>query len=225
MSYNIDEMKTISTSASAFESFIRKDFLLIDKSEYAYSLLTAKDEPVFRFMARPRRFGKTLFVSMLEAALEGRRELFDELYLGKSDYDFHPYPVIHLDMSHVTATEGIETFKSSLTDYIKDRVKKYNLPIERYAYSPAELFNAAINELAEKTGEDVCVLIDEYDTILTRSLTKQGWRGDKGSYKGALFKTEAELRQDSSSIHHRDNKVLQPIDIQRAEQSEGLNIR
>ena len=118
MGYNIDEMKTIDTSTSTFEDFIRSELLYVDKSRYAYDILSSKEATIFRFMARPRRFGKTLFVSMLEAALEGKRELFDGLYLGKSDYDFHPYPLLHLDMSRVTATEGIETFKSSLTDYI-----------------------------------------------------------------------------------------------------------
>ena len=134
---------------------------------------------------------------MLEAALEGKRELFDGLYLGKSDYDFHPYPLLHLDMSRVTATEGIETFKSSLTDYIWSCVRKYDLPIERYMYSPVELFNAAINELAEKTGEEVCVLIDEYDTILTRSLTNRDGEEIRAVTRGLYSK----LKPNSDNIH------------------------
>ena len=197
MGYNIDEMKTIDTSTSTFEDFIRNELLYVDKSRYAYDILSSKEATIFRFMARPRRFGKTLFVSMLEAALEGKRELFDGLYLGKSDYDFHPYPLLHLDMSRVTATEGIETFKSSLTDYIWSCVRKYDLPIERYMYSPVELFNAAINELAEKTGEEVCVLIDECDTILTRSLTNRDGEEIRAVTRGLYSK----LKPNSDNIH------------------------
>ena len=62
MGYNIDEMKTIDTSASTFEKFIKGDLLYVDKSEYAYALLSSRQAANFRFMARPRRFGKTLFV-------------------------------------------------------------------------------------------------------------------------------------------------------------------
>ena len=129
MGYNND-VDRIDTTTSRFESFVKSGMLYVDKSMYAYSLLSAEEPSVFRFIARPRRFGKSLFVSMLEAALEGKRELFDGLYLGSSDYDFHPYPVIHLDMSMLTVTDGADVFRRSLTGHIWDAAKKYDLPIE-----------------------------------------------------------------------------------------------
>ena len=107
---------------------------------------------------------------MLEAALEGKRELFDGLYLGSSDYDFHQYPVIHLDMSMLTVTDGADVFRRSLTGHIWDAAKKYDLPIERFTFSPSDLFMAAIMALHEKTGEKVAILIDEYDSPLNESL-------------------------------------------------------
>ena len=148
-------------------------------------------------MARPRRFGKTLFVSMLEAALEGKKELFEGLYLGKSDYDFHPYPVIHLDMSRVTATDGADVFRQSLTKYIWQSVERYNLPIDEYRFSPADLFDAAINTLSKKTGEEVAILIDEYDSPLTRSLTNKDGEEIRAVTRGLYSK----LKPNSDKIH------------------------
>ena len=148
-------------------------------------------------MARPRRFGKTLFVSILEAALEGRKELFEGLYLGKSDYDFHPYPVIHLDMSRVTATDGADAFRQSLTKYIWQTVERYNLPIDEYRFSPADLFDAAINTLSKKTGEEVAILIDEYDSPLARSLTNKDGEEIRAVTRGLYSK----LKPNSDKIH------------------------
>ena len=169
MDYNID-VRTISTSSSLFESYVRNEWLYVDKSEYAYKLLTMAEDPVFAFMARPRRFGKSLFVSMLESALMGKKEMFEGIYLGSSGYDFHPYPVIHLDMSKPTATDGADVFRRSLTMHIAEAMSKYGIDLSEYMFSPSDLFMGAIKELNARTGERVAILIDEYDNPLTGTL-------------------------------------------------------
>ena len=163
-------MKPVNTTSSDFTAFIKGDMLYVDKSEHAYRMLTMKGSTTFLFMARPRRFGKSLFVSMLEAALMGKREMFEGLYLGSSDYGFHPYPVIHLDMSKPTATDGADVFRRSLTMHIAEAVSKYGIDPSEYMFSPSDLFMGAIRELNARTGERVAILIDEYDNPLTSTL-------------------------------------------------------
>ena len=172
MSYTTDDMKNVNIGISSFSSLIEDGLVYVDKSKYGYDLLKAESARFF-FIARPRRFGKSLFVSMLEAALMGKREMFEGLYLGSSDYDFHPYPVIHLDMSKPTATDGVDVFRKSLTLHIAEAVSEYGLDLSKYMFSPSDLFMGAIKELNAKTGERVAILIDEYDYVLTSTLDKK----------------------------------------------------
>ena len=169
MDYNID-VKAIETTSSLFEEFIEGDMLYVDKSEHAYRMLTMKGSTTFLFMARPRRFGKSLFVSMLEAALTGKKEMFEGLYLGSSDYGFHPYPVIHLDLSSISSEgSSADNFSRQLNRIIADTVRPYSVDVDLYDEPGNNLYNA-IQGIYRKTGERVAVLIDEYDNPLTSSL-------------------------------------------------------
>ena len=168
MDYNID-VRTISTSSSLFESYVRNEWLYVDKSEYAYKLLTMAEDPVFAFMARPRRFGKSLFVSMLESARMGKKEMFEGLYLGSSDYDFHPYPVIHLDMSKISDSDIYEDVRADLVDMLSAVGERFGIDLD-VSRTPAACLQKLIEGIYRKTGERVAILIDEYDSILTNSI-------------------------------------------------------
>ena len=88
-----DDMKDLEMSQSYFAAFRDDDTLYVDKTEYAYRLVRKKKG--FYFISRPRRFGKSLFCSMLEALFEGKKELFEGLYIAeKTDYDFEKLPVL-----------------------------------------------------------------------------------------------------------------------------------
>ena len=169
MDYNID-VKAIETTSSLFEEFIKGDMLYVDKSEHAYRMLTMQGSTTFLFMARPRRFGKSLFVSMLESALMGKKEMFEDLYLGSSDYGFHPYPVIHLDLSSISSEgSSADNFSRQLNRIIGDTVRPYGVDVDLSDEPGNNLYNA-IQGIYRKTGERVAVLIDEYDNPLTSSL-------------------------------------------------------
>ncbi len=90
-------MKRIETGNSSFEKLIASGNLYVDKTRYIYSLLT--DGGTYYFLSRPRRFGKSLTLSTLEAVLKGKRELFKGLYIDSTEYDWKEYPVIHIDFS------------------------------------------------------------------------------------------------------------------------------
>ena len=84
-------MKKIATGNPSFPSLIKNDFVYVDKTKYIYDLLEKGDK--FFFISRPRRFGKSLFCSTLEALFKGERDLFEGLYIDSTDYAFTPYPV------------------------------------------------------------------------------------------------------------------------------------
>ena len=94
-------MKRITSSVYTFENIIRGHFLYVDKTEHIWKLVAPPQE--MYFLSRPRRFGKSLMISTLKALFEGRKELFDGLAISKKNYDWKPYPVIHLDMGNCSA--------------------------------------------------------------------------------------------------------------------------
>jgi len=152
-------MKKISTSTYTFKDLIEGECLYVDKTEYLYRLVS---EPKGQFfLARPRRFGKSLTVSTLDSIFSGEAELFKDLIIvQKYHYDFEPYPVIHLDFS-VLETGTVEELAEALLDWMKNTADKYHLTLEED--HPVRGFRKLIREMNQVTGKKVVLLIDEYD--------------------------------------------------------------
>ena len=91
-------MKRLTCSQYDFEKMVKEDFLYIDKTEYIWQMISSGS--CGYFLARPRRFGKSLLLSTLKAVFEGKRELFKGLALYDKSYDWKQYPVIHLDLGN-----------------------------------------------------------------------------------------------------------------------------
>ncbi|MDY5499625.1 MAG: AAA family ATPase, partial [Sphaerochaetaceae bacterium] len=87
--------KNLSTTISSFQELREKGALYVDKTSYLASMVMGMDK--LYFLSRPRRFGKTLTVSTLEAIFQGKRELFKGLAIDSLDYDWKIYPIIHID--------------------------------------------------------------------------------------------------------------------------------
>src|ERR1700730_6224100 len=81
---------------STFRALRESNYLYVDKTKYAYDLITGGRR---FFLSRPRRFGKSLLVSMLKEVLLGKKELFEGLWIAQSDYQWKEYGVIVLDFS------------------------------------------------------------------------------------------------------------------------------
>jgi hypothetical protein len=94
-------MKYLSRNISDFSTMITGNYLYVDKTRHIYNLYATGDR--FHFLSRPRRFGKSLFVSTLKELFSGNRELFKELWIYHSPYNWQPYKVIHLDFSIIAA--------------------------------------------------------------------------------------------------------------------------
>ncbi|MDR2466816.1 MAG: AAA family ATPase, partial [Prevotellaceae bacterium] len=106
--------KKLPTGIQTFEKIREENRLYVDKTKYLVNLI---DSDSIYFLARPRRFGKSLTISTLEAMFSGKKELFKGLYAEEfmNRADYYPSPVIRLDMSRVTTNEGIRTVADSVS--------------------------------------------------------------------------------------------------------------
>ena len=141
----------------SFEDIINGGYVYIDKTAYVYKLVS--EGKVF-FLSRPRRFGKSLLVSTLEAYFQGRKELFKGLAIEKLEKEWLEYPVIHLDMSGKTYLDA-----NSLTAHLGSILEPYEsiYGSDKQDRDPDERFSYLIRRACEQTGRKVVVLIDEYD--------------------------------------------------------------
>lgn len=149
-------MKDINTSTFSFDKIIKGNFLYVDKTDYVWNLV--RPDAGEYFLSRPRRFGKSLLVSTLKAIFQGRRELFKGLAIDKVDYDWKPYPVIHLDFGAcmaVTEDELATFLELRLEECASDHKLVLTAP------TPQERFIELVKKLAN--DGQVVILVDEYD--------------------------------------------------------------
>ena len=144
-----------------FETIRKEGYLYVDKTKYIVDFRTKKMRNIF--LSRPRRFGKSLFASTLQAYFEGRKELFEGLAIADYEKDWVKHPVLHFDMS------GAKHFdEEGLKHYLDLQLKPFE---QLYGKDEDELYpNDRLNGLVERahkqTGEKVVVIIDEYDAPL-----------------------------------------------------------
>ncbi|MDR1608064.1 MAG: ATP-binding protein [Deltaproteobacteria bacterium] len=157
-------MKKLPTGKQNFERIINGGHVYVDKTEHIYNLI-GLDVPLF--LSRPRRFGKSLLVSTMEHIFLGDRDLFKGFWLYNSDYDWQPYPVIHLDLSRVNS-ESPEKLENNLVLNLSYIASKAQLPIR--GDNCGAIFDSLIIDLANKFGKRVVVLIDEYDSPILNNI-------------------------------------------------------
>ena len=161
--YN-EDMRNVTTSNSVFEEMIRDGSVYVDKTEYIYKLVSGKER--FCFISRPRRYGKSLFCSTLYALFDGKRELFRDLYIGSTDYDFRSYPVIHLDFSGMDLS-SFDNFLSCLRRNIRKEAERNGIRLEDG--SPAAMLDELLDRIFLDKGLAV-IIIDEFDSPMTGAI-------------------------------------------------------
>lgn len=146
-----------------FSEVIRRGCIYIDKTALIYDLVTSGK---IYFLSRPRRFGKSLLVTTLEAYFSGRKELFDGLAINGLEKDWIQYPVLHFDFSG-TKYLSAEDLEGQFRIQLGRWEEKYGSnPVEK---TPAERFQGIIRRAYEKTGKQLVFLVDEYDAPLLDS--------------------------------------------------------
>lgn len=147
-----------------FEDLIEGGYIYVDKTDLIYQLV---DTGKYYFLSRPRRFGKSLLTSTLEAFFLGKKELFKGLAIEKKETKWERHPVFHLDFSGETYNKA-ENINHKLEIYFSQWERQYGKnPIEEgFGNRLAGLIQRAY----EKTGKKAVILIDEYDKPLTDTI-------------------------------------------------------
>ena len=147
-----------------FEDLRRNGYKYVDKTNFVYKLA---DEGKYYFLSRPRRFGKSLFLSTLEAYFQGKKELFDGLAISDLETEWKKYPIFHIDLNTANFREK-DSLYSVLNDYLTGWEDKYGTR-ESEVTLPLR-FKGVIARAAEKEGRGVVILIDEYDKPILQTL-------------------------------------------------------
>jgi hypothetical protein len=149
----------------SFSNIRRNGYLYVDKTAYIPLLL---QNGRYKFLSRPRRFGKSLLVSMLESFFSGERELFNGLKIDRlMPEEWESHPVIHLDFSgedYVSAGVLDNKLHSSLERY------ESAIGIQTANATFSERFRNIVRTLHASTGRQVVVLVDEYDNPITAAI-------------------------------------------------------
>ncbi len=147
-----------------FKALIEEEYIYIDKTQYIQKLLDTGAK--FSFLARPRGFGKSLFLSTLRYFYEGQRHLFKGLAIDSYDWDWAEYPVLYLNLNAVRIPDK-ENFDKFFEQTFKEWEKKYGVDVENKSLSLR--FEAVLEAAHKKTGKKAVILIDEYDKPLLGS--------------------------------------------------------
>ena len=148
-----------------FETIRTEGYVYVDKTEFLVNLI---DTGKIYFLARPRRFGKSLTISTFEALFSGKKELFKGLYAEEflNRKDFHSGPVIRLDMSEITTDYGIEGVRESILNLTRKVANKLNVALSETQLC-GDLLSELITETYKQYNQKVVILLDEYDKPYT----------------------------------------------------------
>ena len=154
------ELKRLPVGIQTFSNIIEDDMLYIDKTEYIWNMIHLSN---YIFLSRPRQFGKSLLVSTLQAYFEGRKDLFNGLYIDSVEKEWTEYPVLRFSMA-----SGKHMEKDQLERYIGKRLENYEkiYGITKPAIDNNDRLTELIQTAYKKTGKKVVILIDEYDAPL-----------------------------------------------------------
>lgn len=147
-----------------FEKIISEGYVYVDKTQYIYDIVSRGQ---FYFLSRPRRFGKSLLLTTIEALFRGKRELFRGLAIDSMEWDWQPHEVLHLDLN-VRNYVDETSLRTILERHFSEWEKKYGMVAQSDIVE--DRFIEIIKKAYEISGRGVVVLIDEYDKPLVNTL-------------------------------------------------------
>lgn len=177
-------MRKYPVGIQSFESLRKEGYLYIDKTELIYRLISTGK---YYFLSRPRRFGKSLLISTIEAYYSGQKELFQGLFIDGTEKNWISYPILHFDLSAQKYDSA-----ESLYDILNDILAKWE---KKYGTEPSEVslslrFQGIIQRAAEKAGKGVVILVDEYDKPMLQAIGNDNlqntYRDTLKAFYGAL---------------------------------------
>ena len=155
-----------------FGKLRRGGYVYVDKTRHIYELA---HNGSYYFLSRPRRFGKSLLISTMEAYFKGERELFSGLAMERLENDWVEYPVLHLDLNN-----GRYDTKEALDSELRKHLEKWEA-VYGDSYKDrnvGERFFQIVELACRKTGRQVVILVDEYDKPLLQTLDDEELQED-----------------------------------------------
>ena len=147
-----------------FEKIRQDGYFYIDKTALVYQMVKTGS---YYFLSRPRRFGKSLLISTLEAYFQGKKELFEGLAVEKLEKDWIKYPILHLDLN-IEKYDTPESLDKILDSSLTAWEKIYGAESSERSFSLR--FAGIIQRACEKTGRRVAILVDEYDKPMLQAI-------------------------------------------------------
>ena len=167
-----------------FESLRNDGYFYVDKTELMYRLVKTGR---YYFLSRPRRFGKSLLISTLEAYFQGKKELFEGLAVHGLENEWAEYPILHLDLN-TRKYDTPEALGQELSKHLEQWEKEYG--DEYSGRAVEERFYHIIRMAYEKTGRRVVILVDEYDKPMLQAIgddvLQDRYRSTLKAFYGAL---------------------------------------
>ncbi len=167
-----------------FEKLRTDGYVYVDKTAWVYKLVNTGS---YYFLSRPRRFGKSLLLSTIEAYLEGKRELFEGLAIEQLEKNWTKYPILHLDLNTEKYTTP-EALDAILDDALSGWESLYGRRESERSLSLR--FQGIIRRACEQTGERVVILVDEYDKPMLQAIgnpeLQTAYRDTLKAFYGAL---------------------------------------
>lgn len=176
----------------SFESLRSEGFVYVDKTALVKKLVS---EGKCYFLSRPRRFGKSLLMSTIEAYFKGKKHLFEGLAMAELETEWKEYPVLHLDLNAKPYTK-----LQDLYDLLDDQLTFYERQYDSVATdkSPEGRFRQLIRSAKQKTGRGAVVLVDEYDKPILQAIGNEPlqdeFRNALKAFYGVLKSADADLR-------------------------------
>ena len=176
----------------SFEKLRNDGYLYVDKTAGMYRMANIGSS---YFLSRPRRFGKSLFISTLEAYFLGKKHLFKGLAVEQMEKDWTVYPVMHFDLN-AEVYNSMDGLNGIYDRYLNIYEDIYGADVREK--SPADRFFGIIRRAYEQTGRQVVVLIDEYDKPMLQTIGNEvlaeEYRNSLKAFYGVLKSADPYLR-------------------------------
>ncbi len=175
-----------------FEKIRRDGYVYVDKTALMYKMVS---EGNYYFLSRPRRFGKSLFLSTLESYFSGKKDLFEGLAVSQLEQEWKQYPILHLDLNSREYKDE-NSLEAELNRHLEAWEKQYGDEYKERAIE--ERFLHVINHAYEKTGKQVVILVDEYDKPLLQAIGNEpllsAYRSKLKAFYSVLKTLDAKIR-------------------------------
>jgi hypothetical protein len=180
----MSELQNLPIGIQSFEKLRKGDYLYVDKTDLIYRLVTTG---CYYFLSRPRRFGKSMLLSTLQAYFSGQKELFEGLAISRLEKDWNTYPILHLDLNTEVYAD-VKALENKLNAALSSWEDTYGRnPVEQ---SFPTRFEGVIRRAYEKMGRGVVILVDEYDKPVLQAVEdeelQETYRNILKGFYGAL---------------------------------------